>query len=116
MNLNAYTAYQSFIKDLDERMSHLHAASQKASAFIHSKSVDLQESKQGPLMEAQSEISRMRPKVSVMQAKIDQLQKRVDECKVQHTKREEFERRKREERQQKQATSSLLNQATGMLE
>merc|ERR1711983_589671 len=58
----------------------------------------------------------MRPKVSVTQAKIDQLQKRVDECKLQHSKREEFEQRKREEQQQKQATSSLLNQATKMLE
>jgi len=116
MNLNAYTAYQSFIRDLDVRMLKLHVASQKASAFIHSKSVDLQESKQGPLMEAQSTLSRMRPKVSVLQAKIDQLQKRVDECKLQHSKREEFERRKQEEKQQKQATSNLLNQTSRMRE
>jgi len=103
-----FTKYGAFIRDLERTMDESQAVATKTSQYINSKTSELRECKQGPLADAKAELSKLRPQVSVTQAKLDQLRKKIAEGMRDHTKREQFERRKAEEKKERQAAAVIL--------
>lgn len=103
-----FTKYGAFIRDLEKSIDEAQEAATKASNYINQKTSELRDCKQGPLADAKMELSKLRPKVSVTQAKLDQLRKKIAEGQRDHTKREQFERRKAEEKKERQAAAVIL--------
>jgi len=68
------------------------------------------------LADAKEELAKCRPKVSVLQAKLDTLKKRIEDGKREHTKREELEKTKMEEKKERKAASVILNSITEKVE
>jgi len=108
-HFSPFTAYTAFIKRLDRTISSTQSTLLKTSEFIASKSAELRECRQGPLADAKSELSTIRPKVNTLRSKLEQLCKKIEEGKREHTKREEFERRKQEEKKDRKAVSLVLS-------
>lgn len=103
-----FTKYGAFIRDLERNIDEAQEAATKASTYINQKTIELRDCKQGPLADAKMELSKLRPQVSVTQAKLDQLRKKIAEGQRDHTKREQFERRKAEEKKERQAAAVIL--------
>merc|ERR1719210_1215426 len=83
-----FTAYTSFVKNLDKTIADAQKTATKTMSFVAAKSADLRECKQGPLADAKADLAKVRPKVNLMRSKLDQLHKKVEESKREHSKRE----------------------------
>jgi len=107
-----FTAYTQFIRNLDRTIATVQGNVAKVSSFMKTKSHELREVKQGPLANAKAELAQMRPKVNMMQTKLEQLYKQVEAGKRSHTKREEYEKRKQEEKKDRKAAALVLKAIT----
>lgn len=106
--LSLYTTYTDFNKGFEKVISTAKIDAAKATEYINAKSKELSRCEKGPLVEARAELSKLRPKVSVLSTKLDTLRMRIDECKRDHNKREDFERRKAEDKKDRKAAALIL--------
>lgn len=114
--LEPFTVFAAFMKSLEITLAESQKVAASASSFVNAKSAELKDVKTGPLQDTKEKLTKLRPKISVMAAKLDQLKKKVEDGRKEHTKREEFERRKAAEKKDRKAAAVILKAITEKVE
>lgn len=107
--LSTLTPYQVFVRDSEELLSRVPVASNKALQCVNSQTADIQNCKQGPLMQVKTDLSKEKLKIGAAQAKFAKLKKKLDDFKREYATRDAFERRKSAENLERKASTLSIS-------
>merc|ERR550532_1812856 len=96
------------MRNLEKLLSATASSGKKLIDFMTHKLQELRDCKTGPLADAKAEVIKTRSKINVLRTRLDSLSKKVEEGKRAHSQREEFERRKQEDKKERKAASVIL--------
>lgn len=110
------TPWTVFSKALDKSLTAASTQLTKTTQYIESKAQVMASCSKGPLFECKSALTKLRPQVSVLAGKLQSLRKQIEDARKDHSRREELEKKKIEDRRDRKAATGILKVISAKVE